>query len=203
MQTSRLQLVRLSEEHAPGYFAIWSDPTTTRWSSHGPCSTIESATEWMSSLLPDANPQGENYGVFLRSDLDPHTIKEWQRQKASVEENSDILAQGQLLGWVGTWQSDPEPEVGFIFHRTTWGLGFATEALKAFTEVFWRLRPEFNVLKAYCDTENEASISVLQKAGFEYVETTYGDYVLPWMDPSTRNTMQFSIGRPDNAVIKG
>jgi RimJ/RimL family protein N-acetyltransferase len=157
----------------------------------------------MSSLLPDANPQGENYGVFLRSDLDPHTIKEWQRQKASVEENSDILAQGQLLGWVGTWQSDPEPEVGFIFHRTTWGLGFATEALKAFTEVFWRLRPEFNVLKAYCDTENEASISVLQKAGFEYVETTYGDYVLPWMDPSTRNTMQFSIGRPDNAVIKG
>ncbi|KAL3480455.1 GNAT domain-containing protein [Aspergillus californicus] len=193
MQTSRLQLVRLTSDHAPGYFAIWSDRFTTRWSSHGPCETLEAATEWMSSLLPAANPQGENYAVILRPDLDTATVQELQRQSTSVAGSSEVLAHGQLLGWIGTWRSDPVPEVGFLFHRGAWGLGFATEALSAFAELFWRVRPEFSVLEAYCDTENGASIRVLQKAGFELVQTTYGDYVLPWMDPETRDTMQFRV----------
>ncbi|KAL2802982.1 GNAT domain-containing protein [Aspergillus granulosus] len=196
MQTSRLHLTRLNKDHAPGYFAIWSDPFTTRWSSHGPCETLLAATEWMSSLLPESNPKGENYGVFLRPDLDPTTIEEFRRQNASVAGSSDVLDYGQLLGWVGTWRSEPAHEVGFIFHRATWGLGFATEALRGFVELFWTERPEVNVLKAYCDTENEGSIRVLRKAGFECVETTYGDYVLPWMEPSTRDTMEFEVLRP-------
>ncbi|KAL2831352.1 GNAT domain-containing protein [Aspergillus pseudoustus] len=196
MQTSRLELVRLSKEHAAGYFAIWSDPFTTRWSSHGPCETLDSATEWMSSLLPESNPLGENYGVFLRPDLDAETLDQFRRQKASVDGSSDILAHGQLLGWVGTWKSEPENEVGFIFHRATWGLGFATEALSGFVELFGRMRPEVDVLNAYCDTENEASVRVMKKAGFKYVTTTYGDYVLPWMEPPARDTIQFEVRRP-------
>ncbi|KAL3464507.1 GNAT domain-containing protein [Aspergillus heterothallicus] len=199
METSRLQLVRLNKDHAPGYFAIWADPVATRWSSHGPCETLESATEWMSSLLPESNPKGENYGVFLRPDLDAATIDEMRRKKASVERSSDVLADGQFLGWVGTWKSEPEHEVGFIFHRATWGLGIATEALSGFLELFWRARPEVNVLNAYCDTENDASIRVLKKADFEYSTTTYRDYRLPWMDPPDRDTVQFEAFRPGGA----
>ncbi|KAE8351831.1 GNAT domain-containing protein [Aspergillus coremiiformis] len=180
MQTSRLELVRLTVDHVPGYHTIWSDPIAARWSAHGPCQTMEDSREWMSSLLLDANPMGENYAILL-NDSHPHAS----------------LAPGRFIGWVGTWRTDPVPEVGLIFHRSTWGWGFATEALRAFVNLFWTCKPQFNLLEAYCDTENEASIKVLRKCGFKLVEVTRGDYVLPWMTPSNRDTMRFRLVRPD------
>ncbi|CAI7583107.1 unnamed protein product [Penicillium pancosmium] len=159
MQTSRLNLVRLTEDHLPGYHAIWSDPFTTRWSPHGHCATLDDSREWMSGLLPDVNPKGVNYAVLLRADLDPGVI---QARHGSGSPGGDgdgdaVLQPGGFLGYVGTWKSEPEPEVGLIFHRSTWGLGFATEALNAFLELFWKERPEFEHLVAWVDEENAAS----------------------------------------------
>ncbi|GAB1193938.1 hypothetical protein APSETT444_003175 [Aspergillus pseudonomiae] len=185
MQTARLQLVRLTENHVAGYHAIWSDPVATRWSAHGPCKTLDDSRQWMSSLLLEENPVGENYAGSQEGTEDNHTY--------------DISAHGGFIGWVGTWRTDPLPELGFIFHRSTWGLGFATEALKAFVELFWSCKPQFKVLEAYCDTENEASVKVLRKCGFELVEVTRKDYVLPWMTPPERDTMQFRLIRTDDS----
>ncbi|KAE8318243.1 GNAT domain-containing protein [Aspergillus transmontanensis] len=201
MQTARLQLVRLTEDHVAGYHAIWSDPVATRWSAHGPCKTIDDSRQWMSSLLLEANPIGENYAVLLRQDMNfdamPNRLNGIQ-ESSQDDKQYDILAHGGFVGWVGTWKTDPLPEVGFIFHRSTWGLGFATEALKAFVEIYWPSKPQYNVLEAYCDTENEASVNVLRKCGFELVNVTRKDYVLPWMTPPERDTMQFRLIRPDS-----
>ncbi|OGM48652.1 GNAT family acetyltransferase [Aspergillus bombycis] len=194
MQTERLQLVRLTEDHVAGYHAIWSDPVATRWSAHGPCKTLDDSRQWMSSLLLKENPIGENYAVLLRPDMDQ---LQGSQEGAEDIHPYDILAHGGFIGWVGTWRTDPLPEVGFIFHRSTWGLGFATEALRAFVELFWSCKPQFTVLEAYCDTENEASVKVLRKCGFELVEVTRKDYVLPWMTPPERDTMQFRLIRTD------
>ncbi|KAF7178961.1 hypothetical protein CNMCM7691_007785 [Aspergillus felis] len=196
MQTSRLELVRLTEEHLLGYFSVWNDSEATKWSSHGPCNTLEAAGEWMSGLLRDVNPKGENYAVLLRHDLDPNLIEALRQNREHSRLSSGYIAPGAFLGCVGTWKSDPVPELGYIFHRDTWGLGFATEALTAFKEVFWQARPEFDVLEAWCDTENKASAKVLRKCGFDSVEVAYGDYLLPWMTPPLRNSERFRLVRP-------
>ncbi|KAE8140467.1 GNAT domain-containing protein [Aspergillus pseudotamarii] len=201
MQTARLQLVRLTEDHVAGYHAIWSDPVATRWSAHGPCKTLEDSRQWMSSLLLEANPMGENYAVLLRRDTYLDDISNGLKGSQDCPDDNkpyDIWAHGGFIGWVGTWKTDPLPEVGFIFHRSTWGLGFATEALRAFVELYWLCKPQFKVLEAYCDTENEASVKVLRKCGFELVDVTRKDYILPWMTPPERDTMQFRLIRTDN-----
>ncbi|KAB8229625.1 GNAT family N-acetyltransferase [Aspergillus alliaceus] len=198
MQTARLELVRLTMEHVAGYHAIWSDPVATRWSAHGPCKTVEDSRAWMSGLLLDKSPMGENYAVLLRKDIEADSIVNRFKCDTRDTDRHDVLVHGGFIGWVGTWKTDPVPEVGMIFHRSTWGLGFATEALAAFTQLFWTYKPQFNVLEAYCDIENEASINVLRKCGFQLVEVAKGDYVLPWMTPSTRDTMQFRLQRAGN-----
>ncbi|KAJ5484708.1 hypothetical protein N7539_004696 [Penicillium diatomitis] len=160
MQTSRLELVRLDKSHVPGYHAIWSDPFATRWSTHGPCETVEATVEVPPGWL-------ELHGGLRRG----------------------------FLGWVGTWKSEPTPEVGFIFHRAAWGFGFATEALQAFLGIFWQSKPQFDMLDAFCDTENLASTRVLQKCGFELMQRLEGDYTLPWMEPSLRHTLHYRATR--------
>ncbi|OKP11105.1 hypothetical protein PENSUB_3475 [Penicillium subrubescens] len=190
MQTSRLELIRLEAHHVPGYHEIWSDPVATRWSPHGPCKDVDASEKWMSELLLDVNPLGENYAVLLRPVVNLNDI---QQQDS---ESNTVLQPGGFLGWVGTWKSKPIPEVGFIFHRSAWGFGFATEALNAFVQLYWRVKPQFDALEAYCDTENEASVKVLRKSGFVFVESIVGDYVLPWMEPSLRSSLRFRATRP-------
>lgn len=158
----------------------------------------------MSALLPDVNPKGVNYAVLLRADLDPSVI---QARHGSGNTDGDgdgdsdaVFRPGGFLGWVGTWKSDPEPEVGLIFHRSTWGLGFATEALSAFLELFWKERPEFEHLEAWVDEENSASSNVLRKCGFRLVETLKGDYTLKWMVPELRNSLHFRARRSDSTT---
>jgi RimJ/RimL family protein N-acetyltransferase len=153
----------------------------------------------MSGILLEQNPIGENYAVLLRKDMDPDTIiKQLKEKQGNAEDDhyNEIFDNGGFIGIVGTWRSDPVPELGIIFHRSTWGLGFATEALTMFAELFWALKPQFNVIDAYCDTENEASMNVLRKCGFDLVEVTKGDYVLKLMTPSTRDSMHFRLTRP-------
>lgn len=189
MQTSRLELVRLAAHHVPGYHAIWSDHVATRWSPHGCCKDIEASEKWMSELLLDVNPLGENYAVLLRSDVN------LSDKKQQDLESDTVLQAGGFLGWVGTWKSEPVPEVGFIFHRSAWGFGFATEALNAFVQLYWWSKPQFDSLEAYCDTENKSSVNVLRKCGFVLVESIVGDYVLPWMEPSLRSSLRFRATR--------
>lgn len=189
MHTARLELVRSAAHHLSGYHEIWSDPVATRWSPHGRCETIEASEKWMSELLLDVNPLGENYAVLLRSNI--NLINELQNDS----ESDPVLQPGSFLGWVGTWKSEPIPEVGFIFHRSAWGFGFATEALNAFVQLYWQEKPQFDIFEAYCDAQNEASIRVLRKCGFEFVESIAGDYVLPWMEPSLRTRLRFRMTR--------
>ena len=188
MMTPRLELVRLTEDHLPGYHAIWSDKNATRWSSHGYCKTLEDSKKWMSELLLSTNPNGDNFAVVIRNDLDPDKLPE----KSS---ESTILKPGAFVGWVGTWRTNPSPEVGFVFHRDAWGHGFATEALQGFVTMFWELKLQYTTLDAWCDTQNAASISVLTKCGFVMEEAKDGDYILPWMDPPLRDSLCFRLKR--------
>ncbi|MBD3665480.1 GNAT family N-acetyltransferase [Sulfitobacter aestuariivivens] len=77
---------------------------------------------------------------------------------------SDFVVEheGRVIGKAGFWQI---PEIGFIFHRDTWGQGLASEALRAL------IRHGFTDLGlariiADVDPRNAASIGLLTKMGF-------------------------------------
>ncbi|KAM5436318.1 hypothetical protein MferCBS31731_006011 [Microsporum ferrugineum] len=191
MKTARLELVRMTGEHLEGFHAIWSNPYTTRWSSRGACKTIEESREWMSGLLLENNPLGENYAVFVRSDLPASELDEIQRDAPA---DSPLRSCG-MIGSMGTFRSDPVPELGYTFHQSAWGRGFATEAVTAFLQLFWANKPQFDTIEAFSDPENVGSVKVLVKSGFVEVERQPGSYEIPWMTPSKRDLVRFRATR--------
>ncbi|EGE00714.1 hypothetical protein TMEN_10052 [Trichophyton mentagrophytes] len=191
MKTARLELVRITSEHLEGFHAIWSNAYTTRWSSRGQCKTLEDSREWMSGLLLENNPLGENYAVLIRSDLPASELEEIQRDAPA----DSPLRPGGMIGSLGTFRSDPVPEVGYTFHQSAWGRGFATEAVTAFMQLFWANKPQFDAVEAFCDPENVGSVKVLLKAGFTEVERQLGVYEIPSMTPSKRDLIRFRATR--------
>ena len=72
-----------------------------------------------------------------------------------------IVADGQVVGHIGSWLSAGKREIGYWIDRAFWGRGIATEALSAFLRLE-TTRP----LHAGVARNNAASIRVLQKCGF-------------------------------------
>jgi RimJ/RimL family protein N-acetyltransferase len=73
-----------------------------------------------------------------------------------------VSAENQVAGYIGSWTSEGQREVGYWLDRAFWGRGVATEALTAFL----RLEPT-RPLHAGVAKHNLASIRVLQKCGFK------------------------------------
>lgn len=89
-----------------------------------------------------------------------------------------------VVGFIGITRP---PEVFYIFDEQYWGHGYATEALKAFLEIYWETFPSgFNkadeelrdVLEAHIHYGNDGSERVAVKCGFVHVrddiETAHG-----------------------------
>jgi RimJ/RimL family protein N-acetyltransferase len=75
-----------------------------------------------------------------------------------------ILFDGQVAGYVGTYEQAGEPQVTYWLGQQYWGRGLATLALSRFLASHTR-RPLF----ASAAKDNAASIRVLQKCGFALV----------------------------------
>ena len=72
-----------------------------------------------------------------------------------------VLADGQVVGNIVSWDAEGVRLVGYWIGREHWGRGIATAALAAFLEVD-RTRP----LHALVAVDNVGSIRVLEKSGF-------------------------------------
>lgn len=79
----------------------------------------------------------------------------------------------RIIGWGGLYEDPFDPgwgiEVGYFFHPIAWGKGYATELVKACTDVAdtgLRL-PE---VKAFAHPENTGSRRVLERAGFAVIQ---------------------------------
>lgn len=96
---------------------------------------------------------------------------------------------------MGVHKDDPVPELGYIFHPSAWGKGYATEAVDAFVRHYFILRPEAAYIEAKVDAKNGPSIRVLEKCGFNEIETLVGGAELAWMEPSVRDLVVFRAMR--------
>ncbi len=69
---------------------------------------------------------------------------------------------GQVAGYLGSWEMEGKREVGYWLGREFWGKGIATEALSQFLGVV-KTRP----LWAHVVKHNVGSRRVLEKCGFK------------------------------------
>ena len=149
----------------------------------------------MAGLFQTAEkPYSENYAVYDISSSSPG------KETQTANDGDDGSCGGTMIGVLGTLTPPPIADLGYNFHPSSWGKGYATEAITAFVERFWALQPAVQAIRAEVDTQNIASIRVLQKCGFVEVETIKGGgRKLPLMgsDDGPRDVVSFRIERPE------
>ncbi|MBE9226350.1 GNAT family N-acetyltransferase [Phormidium sp. LEGE 05292] len=71
------------------------------------------------------------------------------------------------IGTIACWLEDHKAGFGYLLHQQYWGQGYATEAARVVVE--WAIGlPNIYRVWATCDTENAASIRVLEKCGLVF-----------------------------------
>ena len=146
--TERLVLRPLQASDSDAIFALRSDPRVLYWTT--PDNRAKS-DEWLHARL-------ESKKTII------HT--------ASIRATSD--EQEQIIGATG---AGSVPGIGYTFLPSAWGKGYATEALNAWIQMYWKRFPdghplvdeeEKQYLKAVTGPGGEASRGVLRKCGFTW-----------------------------------
>ena len=70
----------------------------------------------------------------------------------------------RLIGGIGIDAKDQQGMLGYCFARPAWGQGFATEAARLILDFAFKTL-EMHRVWAGCDSENAASVRVLEKVG--------------------------------------
>jgi RimJ/RimL family protein N-acetyltransferase len=107
------------------------------------------------------DPEASEMAAFPPRSRDGHAAH-WERigSDANVVTRA-IVADGEVVGNVGSWIQDGHREIGYWLGRKHWGRGIATTALALFVAEVTH-RP----LVAWVAEHNRASIRVLEKVGF-------------------------------------
>lgn len=97
-------------------------------------------------------------------------VHEWRRRyDGCAPWTIATQGDGRIIGWGGLYRDPFDPgwgiEVGYFFHPTAWGRGYASELVAACTALADD-RLQLPELTAFARPENEASRRVLEKAGF-------------------------------------
>lgn len=147
IETPRLLLRPIEARDLDAFTAIYADPEVIRFIGRGSALTPEAVIDLLQRRMTEYERQG--YGVL-----------------AVVER-----ATGRLIGRCGLvhWEIDgrDELEIGYIFARSAWGKGYATEAATAVRDLaLGRLgRRRLISLIRY---GNEASARVAEKLGMTH-----------------------------------
>lgn len=139
LRTARLRLRPLVEGDAPALHPMLADAELMAYSADGPLDTVDDVR------------------IYLAEEAAPGNQRTW-----AITRTGDDRA----IGWVSGSEADGAgvTEIGFILAREAWGRGIAREAVSA---VIDRLFAEGRKrVFADADTENAASIILLERLGF-------------------------------------
>jgi [ribosomal protein S5]-alanine N-acetyltransferase len=135
IQTGRLYLRTATIDDLAAFHLILSDPRATAFWSTPPHDTLDQSREWLQGMIDIPPGEGEDFVV-------EH--------------------EGQVIGKAGLYRF---PEIGFIFHPSVWGRGFASEALIPILQRAFHVH-RLQAVEADVDPRNEASLRLLAKLGF-------------------------------------
>ena len=147
ISTDRLLLRPFDLADAVEMFRLNADPEVMRYVPDAPFSTVKDALQFL-----------EDYDAYQR-----YGFGRW-----AVLRREDSC----WLGWCGLRYSEAEDQVdlGFRFHRSYWGNGYATEAAKASLDWGFSERQLQRIIGRTA-AENLGSRRVLEKIGMQLVGT--------------------------------
>lgn len=159
IQTERLLLRPLSPTDSDSVYAIRSDPRVLYWTDP---ETRDKSEKWLKLRLE--SEKSITYTVSLLPS---------QSSLPTVNPEQSDMHERQIIGLTGAHSL---PEIGYIFHPSFWGHGYATEALGAWIDMYWQRYPEGHpvldgeekgYLKAVTGPGGGGSRAVLRKCGFK------------------------------------
>ncbi|KAH0392844.1 acyl-CoA N-acyltransferase, partial [Aureobasidium melanogenum] len=166
--TERLILRQIQPSDAEAVFGFMSLPSVLRYTSRKPLTEVHQATTYLSERT--SGPNIYNFAVCLK---DPTNT---------------------VIGLLG---SPSYPEIGYLFSPTYASKGYATEALIAFTPALFAAMPvEQTFAEAHVDTENVASIKLLERCGWQrWGEVEERAYTSPLL--GLRDSVCYRIAREE------
>ena len=154
---------------------------------------VSESREFLEKILPnEENPDIEKFALML----------------VPTEEGSDNPRR-EMVGFVGTNRyKEQGMEVGYVINRRYWGLGYATEGLRLFLDMYWDLprtsthlfmstllasdgftdRQYINRLVGKTSPGNVASQNILLKCGARKGETLK-DATARWVDEGRKSDL--------------
>jgi ribosomal-protein-alanine N-acetyltransferase len=174
LETARLILHRPTKADAGEVFSRYaSDPDVTKylnWPRHKSISDTRAFLSW-------------SEGEWERWPAGPYLVR-------SRETN-------QLLGGTGlSFHTYQDAMTGYVFAKDAWGLGYATESLRAMIDLSWQLNVDW--LFALCHPAHHASMRVLEKCGFVRDQGWTRPVEFPNLAPGQpQDVACFAISRPD------
>lgn len=123
---------------------------------------------------------GTDENMFRYSGWNPYATPEMARETVQhyIESYVDdfffgwaIEADGGMVGTIGAYDYDADKssvEIGISIDREHWGMGYATEAIKAVIAYLTRSKG-IRVVKAWCASDNIGSMRALEKSGMKRV----------------------------------
>ena len=138
VRTERLLMRRAEVRDLGPMHAVLSSPEAMRYWATPPHTSLHQSREWLKAMM--ASPENESDDLVVEY-------------------------QGRVIGKAGFWRL---PEIGYVFHPDSWGMGLGFECLSALIDRAFR-RFAFDGLLADVDPRNTGSLRLLAKLGF--VET--------------------------------
>jgi len=104
-----------------------------------------------------------------------------------IHKESNMLIGSFDFRPMDTWAS-----FGYVLAKNRWGKWYMTEVLSAMIEIwfsdFW-----FTKIIGYCDTENIASVKVMEKSGMQFVGIKKWHLILPFYNNEKRDAKVYEI----------
>ena len=120
-------------------------------------------------------------------------LEAWEQESAArwvIRRNADK----KLIGSASLEFTACRAELFYVFSRSCWGEGYATEAAKAVVEAAFSL-PHIQRVWAYCDVENKASAKVLENIGMSQEAVLKNWLVHPALGENARDCLSYAICR--------
>lgn len=149
LSTARLRLEPLTAAHSAGMFALWSREEVCRYS--GPAVDVSG----LPISLPTTSPleSGRIIDFFVRRAAAGLGFR-W----AMMTEPKEMF-----VGTLGFNHLGPCPEMAWHLHPDVWGKGLMAEACRA--ALAWV--PGASRVQAFIDPDNDASIRLAERLGFQ------------------------------------
>jgi len=148
LETQRLYLVKIGEEHAEDMYKYASDSEVTKYLTWSPHSSLK---------------QTQRHIKLLQKKYKTGFYNDW----GIVEKST-----GRMIGTCGFTSFDEQKniaEIGYVLSKDYWGKGLAAEAAKRVMQ-FGKDVFGLSGFYAKCIQGNDASISVMKKCGMTELE---------------------------------